>query len=190
MFDFIKSVIKPPPPSITHTDVLLSYYSELVLEDIVRKRGKAYSWLVKVVKKEFTRLEKEGVLDTINDPQSKSDVQKVMRKLSTEPYVALMFATEEASTWEEAFYKVYHQFKTVYLVYVENRSQMQDFSIMKYYRYYNKGFGYEEIISLTELKGAIRRYSNPNYNGGKIEAVTLALMVYLRDNIASYYKRM
>ncbi len=189
MFDFVKSVIKPPPPSITHTDVLLSYYAELVLEDIVRKRGKAYSWLVDKVKKEFSRLEKEGVLDMISNPQSKSDVMRVMRQLKTEPYIALMFATEDVATWEEAFYKVYHQFKTVYLVYVENRSQMQDFSVMKYYRYYNKGFGYEDIISPTDLKVAIRRYSNPNYNGGKIEAVTLALMVYLRENITSYYKR-
>jgi len=180
---------------VTHAQVLLSYYAAHVLEDIANN-GHAAKWTINHVKKFYRHAEKNNIIAAMENPtsyfKSSRDMVNKMSKFinRNNPPVGWLFwsSTPFPVTMEEAIEETGKYLTKIYKVYARGGS-LPDFSIMKFFQYYNPGFDYESTVSASDLKFYIRQYKNAMYGGGKIDAFTPLCMHYLDEYFNSYYKK-
>lgn len=167
-----------------NSDVLLSYMSFRVLQGILR-REKEFNWLSKEVASAYNRIQK--VIDIGSKKEwSESKIRKEISTIAfSEPYVGLLFIDKQISSINEAIEESYNYFKSAYLIYVKRSPNTPEFNIYRYLKYVEGSDLYN--TSNYELRKAIHKYNNPEYNGGNIEKSTLVVTSYLSKYYKNYY---
>lgn len=184
---------RSPTAGVTHAQVLLSYYAAHVLQEMADNEH-ASKWTVNHIRKFYRFAEKKNVIAAMLNPSEyfKSE-REMLNKLSgfinryDVPVGWLFWSTEPFPTTEDDAVEASGKYlQKIYKVYAR-KGELNDFSIMKFFQYYNAGFDYEGVVSLSDLKYYIRQYKDPNYGGGKIDAFTPVCMHYLEQYINQYY---